>query len=170
MKRIYFAFTLILGLAFVSSCTSYVQKEYGPVDFETALEGGDDMLFEGPNEAVVTIPFKPEDFGIVKENVGGMLLKEISLKTNNPRGFAVFENLKVEVASDETSSLTIGVLNKVPDSNELSINGLEEAKIEKFSKVNEFYLIISGNLIEDLDEVFDISGSFVLYVESSDID
>jgi hypothetical protein len=170
MKRKILAFSVIFGALWMSSCTSYVQKEYGPVDFETAFEGGDDMLFEGPNEAIVTIPFKPEDFGIVKENVGGMQLKEIKLVTNNSVGFGAFDNLKIEVASDETSSLTIGVLNEVPDATELVIQGLEEAKIKKFNKVNEFYLIISGNLKEDLDEVFDISGSFVLFVESSDKD
>jgi hypothetical protein len=168
MKRKILALSVLLASVMISSCTSYVQKEYGPVDFETAFEGGDDMLFEGPNEAIITIPFKPEDFGIAKENVGGMQLKEIKLTTTNTQGFGVFDNLKVEVASDETSSLTIGVLNDVPDASDLIISGLEEAKIKKFNKVNEFYLIISGNLKEDLDEVFDLKGTFILFVESSD--
>lgn len=168
MKRKILALSVLLASVMISSCTSYVQKEYGPVDFETAFEGGDDMLFEGPNEAIVTIPFNPEDFGIAKENVGGMQLKEIKLNTTNPLGFSVFDNLKIEVASDETSSLTIGVLNDVPDASSVVISGLEEAKIKKFNKVNEFYLIISGNLKEDLDEVFDLNGTFILFVESSD--
>jgi hypothetical protein len=157
---------LLIG---ITSCTSYEDKQYGPVEFETSFEGGDDMLFEGMNiEAMSTIKFNPEDYGFSKESVGGMRLDNITIKTDNAFKLGVLENLKVEVSSKDTDMLTIGVLNAVPDSAEVSFSGLEEAKIENFKSVDEFYLIISGNLKEELDEPFTISGEFTMNIESSE--
>ena len=167
MKQIYLV-TLCSALFALGSCTSYEDKEYGPVEFTIELEGGDDMLFEGPNEGITTIAFKPEDYGFSKESVGGMRLKSITLNTDNENGFNVFDNIKVEVSSDNTSMLTIGVMNTSPDGKSITIEGLEEAKIEKFKEVTEFNLHISGNLLEDLESTFTITGEFTLKVESSE--
>lgn len=165
MTRLLFGF-LLLGLA---SCTSYEDKQYGPVEFEAFFEDGDDMLFEGMNiEAMATIKFKPEDYGFSKESVGGMRLDNITIKTDNDFKLGVMENLKVEVSSKNTDMLTIGVLNDVPDAVEVSFAGLEEAKIKKFNTVDEFYLIISGNIMETVEEPFRIYGEFTLNVESSE--
>lgn len=158
----------LFSIILISSCTSYEEKEYGPVSFEMSFEDGDDFLFEGPIEAIVTIPFKPEDYGFKKESVGGMKLKDISISTTNNVGFGVFDNLKIEVSSPNTEMLTIGVLNTVPDAQEIKIEGLDEAQIKKFNQVDEFYLHISGNLTEDLEETFSIAGDFTLFVESSE--
>ena len=160
-----FGFTSLLIL---SSCTSYVDKTYGPVDFELSLEDGDDMLFEGPNEGIITIPFKPEEYNIEKSTIGGMRLDQITLEIDNEEGFGIFENLKVEVSSEATSSLTIGVLNETTNDKKITIKGLEEAKIENFNQVDEFYLIIEGNLIQDLDVPVNMKGSLSLLVESSE--
>jgi|GEM_PF-5997223 len=167
MKRIYQA-TLCALLFTLGSCTSYEDKEYGPIEFNVELEGGEEMLFEGPNEAIATITFNPEEYGFSKESVGGMRLKSITLNTENEKGFNVFENLKVEVSSDNTEMLTIGVMNTAPDGKSITITGLEESKIEEFNEVDEFYLHISGNLTEDLETVFAISGEFTLKVESTE--
>lgn len=170
MKKIFYGVlvsTLFLG---VFSCTSYEDKEYGPVEYEVAFEGGDDWLFEGPVEAITTIEFKPEDYGFSKENVGGMKLKSITINTDNENGFDVFDNMKVEVSSPNTDMLTIGVMNKVEGGKSLTIEGLEESKIENFKEVDEFFLHISGNLTQELEESFTISGSFTLLVESSEKD
>lgn len=167
MKRIYLV-TLCSALFALGSCTSYEDKEYGPVSFTVDLEGGEEMLFEGPNEGITTITFKPEDFGFSKESVGGMRLKSITLNTENENGFNIFENLKVEVSSDNTEMLVIGVMNTAPDGKSVTIQGLEDAKIENFNEVEEFYLHISGNLTEDLETSFSISGEFTLKVESSE--
>ena len=165
MTRLLFGI-LALGLF---SCTSYEDKQYGPVEFEASFEDGDDMLFEGvPIEAMTTIKFNPEEYGFSKESVGGMRLDRITIKTDNDFKLNVLENIKVEVSSKNTEMLTIGVLNDVPDAVEVSFEGLEDAKIKKFNTVDEFYLIISGNLMEDLDEPFRIYGEFTLNVESSE--
>jgi len=153
----------MLATVFITSCTSYTDKNYGPVSYETAFE----FPFEGPNEAIVTIPFTPEEFDISKETVGGMRLKTITLNTTHPAGFGIFENLKIDVLSDNTEALTIGVLNEVSDRNSITIEGLESAKIENFNTVDEFYLLIEGNLTEGLDEDFPVTGEFTLSVESS---
>lgn len=167
MKRIYLV-TLCSAIFALGSCTSYEDKEYGPIEFTVKLEGGEEMLFEGPNEGITTIAFKPEDFGFSKESVGGMRLKSITLNTENEKGFNVFDNLKIEVSSDNTAMLVIGVLNTSPDGKSVTITGREDAKIEKFNEVDEFYLHISGNLIEDLETAFTINGEFTLRVESSE--
>ncbi len=167
MKRIYLV-TLCAAIFALGSCTSYEVKEYGPVSFEVALEGGEEMLFEGPNEAITTIAFNPEEYGFTKESVGGMRLKSITLNTTNEEGFNVFENLKVEVSSENTEMLVIGVMNTSPDGKSVIIEGLEEAKIEKFNEVSEFFLHISGNLTKDLESAFTITGEFTLNVESSE--
>ena len=157
---------LLLGAA---SCTSYTDKQYGPVEFEAYFEDGDEDLFEGMNiEAMATIPFTPEEFGFSKESVGGMRLNRITIKTDNEFKLGVMENIKVEVSSKNTEMLTIGVLNEVPDAVEVSFEGLEEAKIKNFKSVDEFYLIISGSLSETIDEPFRIYGEFTLNVESSE--
>jgi hypothetical protein len=169
MKRIALLNFLLAGV-FVSSCTSYEDKEYGPVAYTIQMEDGDEDLFEGPIEGITTIKFTPEDFGFSKNSVGGMRLKEITLKTDNSAGFGAFDNLKIEVSSSNTDMLTIGVLNAVPAGNEITITGLDEAKIKKFKEVDEFYLHISGNLLEDMEEAFSISGEFILRVESSEKD
>lgn len=170
MKKTLFNVLALTILVSISSCTSYEDKEYGPVDFEVAFEGGDDWLFEGPIEAIKTIPFNPEDYGFSKENVGGMRLKSLTINTENSHGFGIFENMKVEVSSPNTDMLTIGVLNAVEDGNTLTIEGLEEAKIKNFNQVDEFFLHISGNLTQELEESFEIRGTFTLLVESSDKD
>ncbi|MDG0973692.1 MAG: hypothetical protein P8O07_05985 [Crocinitomicaceae bacterium] len=167
MKRFYLV-TLCAAIFALGSCTSYEDKEYGPVSFEVDLEGGEEMLFEGPNEAISTIAFNPEEYGFPKESVGGMRLKSITLNTTNEEGFNVFENLKVEVSSENTEMLVIGVLNSSPEGKSVTIEGLEEAKIEKFNEVSEFFLHISGNLTKDLESVFTITGEFTLNVESSE--
>lgn len=166
MKRIIFA--SLLGAAIATSCTSYEDKEYGPVHYSIDMEDGDEDLFEGPVEGITTIKFSPEDFGFSKESVGGMRLNQITLTTSNSSGFGVFDNLKVEVSSKNTDMLVIGVLNDVPSGNEVIIKGLDEAKIKNFKEVDEFYLHISGNLKEDLEEAITISGEFTLRVESSE--
>lgn len=168
MKKIQFLFSIMSLLILFGSCTSYEDKEYGPVSYQVAFEDGDDFLFEGPVEAITTIPFKPDDYGFSKESVGGMKLKSITINTENEAGFGLFDNLKVEVSSANTEMLTIGVLNSVEDTRSLTIEGLQEAKIEDFDKVDEFYLHISGNLTEALEEKFEISGEFVLSIESSE--
>jgi len=139
---------LCSALFALESCTSYEDKEYGPVEFSVDLEGGEEMLFEGPNEGITTIAFKPEDFGFSKESVGGMRLKSITLNTEH--------------------EIVIGVMDTATDGKSVTINGLEKAKIEKFNEVEEFYLHISGNLTEDVASVFTITGEFTLKVESSE--
>jgi len=168
MKKIFYGTLVLTLLLGVSSCTSYEDKEYGPVDFEAAFEGGDDWLFEGPVEAITTIKFKPEDYGFAKENVGGMKLKSITINTDNENGFGVFDNMKVEVSSPNTDMLTIGVLNSIEGGQSITIDGLEDAKIENFNEVDEFFLHISGNLTKELEESFEINGAFTLLVESSE--
>jgi hypothetical protein len=168
MKKLIFVPLAFSALLLMVGCKSYEDKEYGPLSYTIDMEDGDSDLFEGPIEGITTIIFKPEDFGFSKESVGGMRLKEITLKTENSSGFGVFENLKVEVSSANTDMLTIGVLNSVPNSNEVTITGLDEAKIKNFNDVNEFHLHISGNLKESLEEAFSISGEFTLRVESTE--
>ena len=169
MKKILFNVLALTILVSISSCTSYEDREYGPVDFEVAFEDDGYGLY-GPVEAIKTIPFNPEEFGFSKENVGGMRLKSLTINTENSHGFGIFENMKVEVSSPNTDMLTIGVLNTIEDGNSLTIEGLEEAKIEDFNQVDEFFLHISGNLTQELEESFEISGKFTLLVESSDKD
>lgn len=166
INRLLFGF-LLIGMV---SCTSYNDKQYGPVEFEAYFEDGDiDMIFEGSNiEAIATIKFSPEDYGFSKESVGGMRLDRITIKTDNDYKLGVMENLKIEVSSKKTDMLTIGVLNEVPDAVEVTIEGLDESKIKKFNTVDEFYLIISGNILEEIDEPFRIYGEFTLNVESSE--
>lgn len=167
MKKLFlYSFSIMLFIS--TACTSYTEREYGPVEFSTAFEDGDDFLFEGPVEAVTTLKFTPEDFGFSKDKVGGMKLKTITINTTNENGFGVFENLKIEVSSQNTDMLTIGVLNTVPDANVIEITGLDEAKIKKFNTVDEFYLHISGNLTEELESSFEVSGQLTLSVESSE--
>lgn len=167
MKVLKFISLVVLMGAFFS-CTSYKDKKYGPIEFEAAFEDGDDWLFEGSNiEAVTTIKFDPEEYGFSKESVGGMRLDRITIKSESDFNLGVLENLKVEVSSKKTDMLTIGVLNEVPGAIEVSFEGLEDAKIKKFNQVDEFYLIVSGNLLEEVNEPFKISGEFTLKVESS---
>ena len=166
MKKLIF---LLATLGLVVSCTSYSDREYGPVSFQAAFEDGDEWLFEGSNiEAVATIKFNPEEYGFSKESVGGMRLDRINIKTENEElSLSLLENIQVEVSSNETEMLTIGVLNSVPDALEVSFEGREDAKIKNFNKVDEFYLHISGNLREEVNQPFEISGEFTLKVESS---
>lgn len=159
---------IVLGFVFLSSCKSYNDKEYGPEEFSTAFEDGDEWLFEGPVEAIAVLNFNPEEYGFSKENVGGMRLKTISLNTDNENGFGVFESLKIEVSSPNTEMLTIGVLNSVPDANSVEIQGLDQSKIKNFKEVDEYYLHISGNLKNELESSFNVSGELTLAVESSD--
>jgi hypothetical protein len=163
MKKKSFYLLSMFTVLFFASCTSYTDKNYGPVSYETAFE----FPFEGPNEAMVTVPFTPEEFDISKETVGGMKLKTITLNTTHPEGFGIFDNLKIDVLSDNTEALTIGVLNEVPDGNSVTIQGLESAKIENFNTVDEFYLLIEGNLTKGSDEDIPVTGEFTLSVESS---
>lgn len=169
MKNILFNVLVLTIIGTFVSCTSYEDKEYGPVDFQVAFEDGYG-LYEGPVEAIKTIPFTPEEYGFSKENVGGMRLKSMTINTTNKHGFGIFDNLKIEVSSPNTDMLTIGVLNTIKGGESLTINGLEDSKIKDFNQVDEFFLHISGNSTKELEESFEISGTFTLLIESSEKD
>lgn len=160
-------YSVVACLFVIYSCTSYQDKQYGPVSFSTEFEQGDDFLI-GNAEAIAVIDFKPEEFGFSKESVGGMRLSSINLSLDEEADFGIFESIKIEVSSDETEMLTIGVLNDVPAENTIVIEGLEKAKIKKFNKVDEFYLHISGNLKDNYESSLGIFGEFTLLVESAD--
>lgn len=168
MKKLFILPFAIAGLLLNIGCKSYEDKEYGPISYTLALEDGDEDLFEGPVEGYTTIAFNPEEFGFSKESVGGMRLNEITLKTEHPAGFGVFENFKIEVSSAKTDMLAIGVLNVITNGNEVVITGLDDAKIKNFNEVNEFNLHISGNLTQSLEEAFIITGEFTLRIESTE--
>ncbi len=162
MKRLkqFFAFALV-AIALVS-CSSQEPKSYGPVEFEITIEGP--VFEESVAEGVVTIPFKPEDFGIDRKEVHSMKLSEIQISTDHEEGLGAFNNLVFTIMTDNTESKEVASTKISGNPKEMTIKGLEESVIKGFDKTDQFYLEMSGITRKDFDDNIVVKGKITLDV------
>jgi hypothetical protein len=129
MKRI-ILFLPILGLLVFSSCKSYEPETYGPITFETVLEGP--FFAEMVVDALVELEFSPEDYGIKRDDIHSMIMQEIKLSTDYENGFGDFDNILVSVMADGVQSEKVATIKIEGSPQELIIPGLSESEIKKF--------------------------------------
>lgn len=162
MKLFYRSIFLVATLFVMHSCTTYEPKEYGPVDFELLIEG---PVFEGSvADGITTIAFKPEDFGINRDDIYSMKVKEIKITTDYEGGLGAFENIVFTIMTDDTETKEVASIKIEGNPSELTLKGLEEAEIKGFSKIDEFYLEIMGITKEEGYDDIIIKGSLVMNV------
>jgi hypothetical protein len=163
MKTLQKIAALFLTVLIVGSCTSYEPNEYGPIDFEITLEG---PFFEGSiAEGIVTLPFKPEDYNIKRENIYSMIMKEIEISTDAEGGFGLFENVVFTVMTDNTKTKEVASKKIKSKTSSLKINGLKEAEIEGFKDTKEFHLEMMGITKNDMDlDAITIKGKLTMNV------
>jgi hypothetical protein len=152
MKKMKCFLTPLLALALLVGCTTYEPKVYGPVEFEIDIEG---PLFEGGvAEGITTVKFNPEDFGISRDEVFSMKVNEIVLSTEAEGGLGAFENIVFSVMTDDTETKEVASVKIEGNPKELVIPGLNEAEIEGFKTIKEFYLEIVGiSKAESFDDI-----------------
>ena len=78
MKKPILGVIALLGATLIG-CTNYVPATYGPVEFETMLEGP--FFASSVADAQFEFEFTPKDFGINAEDVHSMVMKEITIST-----------------------------------------------------------------------------------------
>jgi len=149
MKKIKILFVPVLVVMLLVGCTSYEPKVYGPVDFEITLEGP--FFKDGMTDGMTVVRFKPEDFGITREEIFSMKVNEITLTTDTEGGLGVFENLVFSVMTDDTETKEVASVKVKGKPSNLKIKGLQEAEIEGFKNTKEFYLEVTGITKEDAD-------------------
>lgn len=157
MKKIKIIFIPIFALLFLFGCTSYEPKVYGPVDFEIELEGP--FFKDGVTDGMTVVRFKPEDFGISRDEIFSMKVNEITLKTESKAGLGAFENLVFSVMTDDTDTKEVASAKVKGNPKTLTIKGLQEAEIEGFKGIKEFYLEVTGITKEDAEENVKLTGT-----------
>jgi len=151
-----------LAAMLLFSCSNHEAKKYGPVEFEIPVEGP--LFAESVAEGVVTIPFKPEDFGISREEVHSMKLDQIVLTCDHPDGLGIFNNVVFTVMTDNTESKEVASQKIKGSPKELTIKGLEQAEIEGFSETDKFYLEMTGIARKDVEDNVNLKGRLTLSV------
>lgn len=152
---------VISAILFVS-CANHEAKNYGPVEFEIPIEGP--LFVESLAEGVVTIPFKPEDFGITRDEVQGMKLDQIELASDHPDGLGIFNNVVFTIMTDNTESKDVASQKIKGSPKRLIIKGLDEAEIEGFSQTDKFYLEMTGISRKDVADNVTLKGRITLRV------
>jgi hypothetical protein len=140
----------LLGL---SSCRSYEPELYGPVEFESSFEGP--LFGEMVVDALVELEFEPENFGINREDIHSMLMREIQISTDYKNGFGDFDNIQFSVMADGVKSEKVATIKINGSPKELLIPGLAESEIKKFKDVRKFYLEITAVTKPELYEVYE---------------
>jgi hypothetical protein len=113
---------------------------------------------------MTTVKFTPEDFGITRDEVYSMKVSEITLTTDAEGGLGVFENLVFSVMTDDTETKEVASVKIEGNPTSLKINGLEEAEIKGFKKIQEFYLEVVGIAKEDGFEDINLKGTIKMNV------
>lgn len=158
--NLFFASAVVFFTLF--SCGNHEAKKYGPIDFEIPIEGP--IFAESIAEGVVTLAFKPEDFGITRQEVHSMILDDIELTTDHPDGVGIFDNVVFTVMTDNTESKEVASSKIKGNSKRIKLKGLQEAEIEGFSETNQFYLEMTGISKKDFDENITVKGKITLSV------
>jgi hypothetical protein len=156
----FFAALLLLG-----SCTNYAPVQYGPVEFEGALEGP--VFAQGVVDVYFDFDFKPEDYGIDRNDVYSMVMSEIKLSTDYENGFGDFHSITFSLMADGVKSEKVGTIGIEGSPNELSIPGLTESEIKKFKNVKKFHFEVTAIAKSDIEDIYDdinISGNFVMNI------
>jgi len=154
----------LLGTMLVG-CKSYVAESYGPIEFETVLEGP--LFGSSVVDAQLEFEFKPGDFNINGEDVYSMIMQEITISTDYENGFGDFDNISFIISADGVDAANVATVKITDNSNSLTIAGLAEAEIKKFKNVKKFYLEITAVTKADIEDVYDdinIAGSFTMNI------
>jgi len=158
-KPILWAVALI-GIALVG-CKSYVPETYGPVEFETTLEGYGGSVVD----ALMEFEFDPSAFGIDGNEVHSMIMNEITISTDAENGFGDFKNISFIMSADGVEAANVATVKINDDSQTITIPGLAEAEIKKFKDVKTFYLEITAvTKSEDYFDDLAITGSFTMNI------
>lgn len=156
---LFWAFAL-LGSTLVG-CKSYVPETYGPVEFETTLEGYGGSVVD----ALMEFEFDPSAFGIEANDVHSMIMKEITISTSAENGFGDFDNISFIISADGVEAANVATVKINDESQTITIPGLAEAEIKKFKNVKTFYLEITAvTKSEDYFDDLDLTGSFTLNI------
>lgn len=164
MKKSILGVFALLGATLIG-CTNYVPEAYGPVEFETTLEGP--LFGSSVVDAQLEFEFTPEDFGIGADDVHSMVMKEIVLTTDYENGFGDFDNISFIISADGVDAANVATVKITDNSNTLTIAGLAEAEIKKFKNVKTFYMEITAVTKPDIEDVYDdinIMGSFTMNI------
>jgi hypothetical protein len=156
---------LLLVVSLLNSCTNYQPEKYGPIEFESVLEGP--LFGEMVVDALVELDFSPEDFGIKRDEIHSMVMKEIKITTDYENGFGDFDNILCSIMADGVQSEKVGTIKIEGSPKELIIPGLSESEIEEFKNVKKFHLEITAVTkpgIEDVYEDINIKGAFVMNI------
>jgi len=162
MKKPILGVLALFGATLIG-CTNYVPATYGPVEFETMLEGP--FFASSVADAQLEFEFKPEDFGIGADDVHSMVMKEIVLTTDCENGFADFDNISVIISADGVEAANVATMKIKDSGNTLTIPGLTEAEIKDFKGVKKFYMEITAVTKDDIEDIYEdvnIKGSFTM--------
>jgi hypothetical protein len=157
MKKIKILTFPLLAIMLLFGCTNYEPKVYGPVEFEITLEGP--FFKDGVTDGMTIISFKPEDFGISRDEIFSMKVNEITLETDAEGGLGMFENLVFSVMTDDTETKEVANTKVKGNPKKLVIKGLQEAEIEGFKNIKKFYFEVTGITKKDSFDNMKLKGT-----------
>jgi len=158
---------LLLFVAVVSSsCGGGIDKVYEISNLELSMEG---PLFEGPNSASASHKVDLSKIGSSASNVKGATLSKIVLRLPDSLSFDNFSDFKFQLTADDAAMTEAAQLNPVPaGQSSIELKTSSEADLTDFFKLNEFIILIDGNVKEEVYDNFNFEVDLVFNLKVSE--
>ncbi|MEX1189840.1 MAG: hypothetical protein WED33_11325 [Bacteroidia bacterium] len=156
----------VFVLALICSCSSGVDKAYEIKGLELTMEG---PLFEGPNSASAVHKVNLGQLSSSADKVKGATLKSVVLYLPDSLTFDDFSDFKFQLTADDAAMTEAAQLNPVPaGSSRIELQVSSEAELADFFKLDEFIILIDGNLKEEIYDNFSFKADLVFDVKVSE--
>jgi hypothetical protein len=165
MKTIARILILTLTIA-LGSCSEGVKKEYTIEGLDFMMEG---PLFEGPNSASTIHSIDYKAIGVEAAKVKNARLSKVVLYMPDSLNFDLFTDFKLQLTADDVPMTEAAQLNPISlGSNRVELTTSSEAELDEFFKLQQFVILIDGNLKEDLYDNINFKADLVFNVDVSE--
>lgn len=154
MRHFYKLIGIFLMITLTSACTKLETSTFKIENIALKAEG---PLFEGPNTAQGEINKQLEGYAkslnITVENIESAKLKSVTIKTIDSGNFDLFSSIKIQLVSEKTDMMDIGVINPIPAGSKevkLSIAG-ELSDLIELLKQEKITIVADAGLTKDID-------------------
>jgi hypothetical protein len=165
MKYLRVLLLLSVTLTF-ASCGGGVDKVYEVNNLQLSMEG---PLFEGPNSASINHKVDLSQIGSSAAKIKGATLSKIVLRLPDSLNFDNFSDFKFQLTADDAAMTEAAQLNPVPTGkSSLELKTSSEADLSEFFKLDEFIILIDGNVKEENYDNFNFAVDLVFSLKVSE--
>jgi hypothetical protein len=156
----------VLLVSIFASCGGGVDKVYEIKDVELRVEG---PLFDGPNSASSIHKVDLSQIASEASKIKGASLSKIVLTLPDSANFDMFSDFKFQLTADAADMVEAAQLNPVPaGKSSIELQSSSEADLTEFFKLNEFIILIDGNLKEEYYDNLNFKADLVFNLKVSE--